>query len=217
MDYSPSSSSVHGILQARILERIAIPFSGDLPHPGIEPGSLVLADRFFTIWATRETQVFNLAMLLSYVILGILVNPSEPVSSSVVLRNQLTNVKFLSQYLSHHKHSLEMCLHDQSCPTVWSPMDCSLLGSPVYEVFPARIQEWIVISSSRRSSQPRDQTHVSCSSCIGRQILYHWATREAQLFITFHLILCPPSHQHMHTTPRGPHNKMEPFYTDHQP
>ena len=33
-------SSVHGILQARILECIAIPFSGDLPHPGIKPGSL---------------------------------------------------------------------------------------------------------------------------------------------------------------------------------
>ena len=30
---------VHGISQARILEQVAIPFSGDLPHPGIEPGS----------------------------------------------------------------------------------------------------------------------------------------------------------------------------------
>ena len=105
-------------------------------------------------------------MLLSYVILGILVNPSEPVSSSVVLRNELTNVKFLSQYLSHHKHSLEMCLHDQSCPTVCSPMDCSLLGSPVYEVFPARIQEWIAISSSRRSSQPRDQTQYPAAPAL---------------------------------------------------
>ena len=30
------------------------------------------------------------------------------------------------------------------------------------------------------SSQVRDQTHISCVSCIGRWILYHWATREAQ-------------------------------------
>ena len=29
------------------------------------------------------------------------------------------------------------------------------------------------------SSQPRDQICVSCASCLGRQILYHWATREA--------------------------------------
>ena len=29
--------------------------------------------------------------------------------------------------------------------------------------------------------QPRDQTYISCASCIGRQILYHYATREALL------------------------------------
>ena len=33
-------SSVHGILQARKLERVAFPFSRDLPDPGIEPGLL---------------------------------------------------------------------------------------------------------------------------------------------------------------------------------
>ena len=39
VDYSPTGSSVHGILQARILEWIAISFSRDLPDPGIEPRS----------------------------------------------------------------------------------------------------------------------------------------------------------------------------------
>ena len=42
MDCSPPGSSVHGISQARILEWVDIPFSGDLPDPGIEPGSLAL-------------------------------------------------------------------------------------------------------------------------------------------------------------------------------
>jgi len=37
MDYT-----VHGILQARILEWVAFPFSGDLPNPGIEPMSSIL-------------------------------------------------------------------------------------------------------------------------------------------------------------------------------
>ena len=37
MDCGPLGSSVHGILQARRLEWVAIPFSGDLPDPGIEP------------------------------------------------------------------------------------------------------------------------------------------------------------------------------------
>ena len=40
MDCSPPSSSLHGVLQARILEWVTISFSRDLPIPGIEPGSL---------------------------------------------------------------------------------------------------------------------------------------------------------------------------------
>ena len=42
MDCSPSDSSVHGILQARILEWVAMPSPGDLPDPQIEPGSLAV-------------------------------------------------------------------------------------------------------------------------------------------------------------------------------
>ena len=38
MDCRPPGSSVHRILQAGILECFAIPFSGDLPNPGIKPG-----------------------------------------------------------------------------------------------------------------------------------------------------------------------------------
>ena len=39
MDYSSPGPSVHGILQARIMEWVAVPSPGDLPDPGIEPGS----------------------------------------------------------------------------------------------------------------------------------------------------------------------------------
>ena len=39
MDYSPPDSSVHGILQARILEWLPCPPPGDLPNPEIEPVS----------------------------------------------------------------------------------------------------------------------------------------------------------------------------------
>ena len=42
MDCSPLGSSVHGILQAKILKWVAFPFSSDLPHPGIEPRSPAL-------------------------------------------------------------------------------------------------------------------------------------------------------------------------------
>ena len=49
MDNSPLGSSAHRIFQARILEWVAISFSGDLPDSGIEPGSPALqADSLLT-------------------------------------------------------------------------------------------------------------------------------------------------------------------------
>ena len=61
-------------------------------------------------------------------------------------------------------------------------MDCSLPGPSVCGILQARILEWVAISSSRGSSQPRGQTHTSCVSCIGRWVLYHWeASLVAQM------------------------------------
>ena len=40
-------------------------------------------------------------------------------------------------------------------------MDCSLSASPVHGIFQARILEWVAISSSRGSFQPRDPTYIS--------------------------------------------------------
>ena len=50
-------SSVHGIFQARILERVAMPFSRGSSLPRDRPWVSCIAVRFFTIWATREAQV----------------------------------------------------------------------------------------------------------------------------------------------------------------
>ena len=61
----------------------------------------------------------------------------------------------------------------QSCPTLCNPMDFSLPGSSVHGILQGRILEWASMSSSRGSSQARDQTHVSYVSCIRRQVLYH--------------------------------------------
>ena len=62
----------------------------------------------------------------------------------------------------------------QSCPTLCHPLDCSLPGSSVHGISQARVLEWVAISSSRGSSWPRDQTHVSYFSCFGWWVLYHW-------------------------------------------
>ena len=50
----------------------------------------------------------------------------------------------------------------QSCLTLCDPMDGNLPDSAVHGIFQARILEWAAISFSRGSSQPRDQTQVSC-------------------------------------------------------
>ena len=75
-----------------------------------------------------------------------------------------------------------MCGCMLSCSVLSSSLQCYGLqpspwtASSVHVIFRARILEWVAISSSRGSSLPRDQTHVSC---IGRQVLYHCATWEA--------------------------------------
>ena len=67
-----------------------------------------------------------------------------------------------------------VCLFSpRSCPTLCGPMDCSPPGPSVHGTSQARTLGWVAMPSSRRSSQPRDRTHVSYIFCIGRQVLYH--------------------------------------------
>ena len=65
------------------------------------------------------------------------------------------------------------CTITQLHLTLCDPMDCSPPGSSVPGILQARILEEVAIPFSRGSSQPKDQTCVSCISCIGRQIRYH--------------------------------------------
>ena len=100
----PPGSSVHGILQARILEWVAIPSSR----------ALQLNSFLCTI----------LCMLLS--------------------------------------HSVNWPSHSVTqCPTLCDSMDYSLPGSSVHGIFPARIPEWVAISSFKGSFRSKDWTHVS--------------------------------------------------------
>ena len=82
---------------------------------------------------------------------------------------------------------MNICVHDQSCPTLCDSMDCSPPGSSVHGILQARTLEWVAISYPRGSSQPRDWTRVSFVPY--RQILYHWATWEARMYIySFHIL-----------------------------
>ena len=54
----PRDYTVHGILQARILERVAFPFSRGYSQTRDQTQVSLIAGRFFTSWATREAQEY---------------------------------------------------------------------------------------------------------------------------------------------------------------
>ena len=60
-----------------------------------------------------------------------------------------------------------VCVRAQSCLTLCNPKDCSPPDSSVHGIFQAITLEWVAVSYSRGSTPPRNQTHVSCISCIG--------------------------------------------------
>ena len=64
----------------------------------------------------------------------------------------------------------------QSSPTFCDPVDCSPPGSSVHGILQERILEWTAIPFSRGSSQPRDQTQVSC---IAGRLFTIWATGKS--------------------------------------
>ena len=60
--------------------------------------------------------------------------------------------------------------HVQFFVTLWTVACQAILSMGILWT---RRLEWVAVPSSRGSSPPRDQTHISYVSCIGRQVLYH--------------------------------------------
>ena len=131
MDCSPSGSSVHGILQARILELIAMSSSRGSSWPRDWTQVSYVEGRFFTIWATRED------------IWERLLNSQPSARTAQVsiqcqkhiggqgFNNFLWSVS-THTYLSYGQFSSVA----QSCLTLCDPMDCSTPGFPVHHQLP---------------------------------------------------------------------------------
>ena len=142
MDCSPLGSSVHGLLQARILEWVAIPFSREYSWLRDWAQFSCVADRFFTIWATREV---HHAVALSWglglgssEVLFTHMSSTSGVGLSVLLCAQSLNRIWL---VVAHQASLSM---DFSRQEYWSglsfpsPGDLSYPGiKPMSLAFPA--------------------------------------------------------------------------------
>ena len=118
MGCSPPGSSIHGILQARILEWAAVPFSrGSSQHRDWTQVSGT-AGRFFTVWATMEAW----APWNHYC--SICVWWAYPAAATAAAKSL------------------------QSCPTLCDPIDGSTLGSAIPGILQARTLEWVAISFS---------------------------------------------------------------------
>ena len=63
---------------------------------------------------------------------------------------------FLQGWLNGLHPQSHTCVHAQSCLTLCNPMCCDLPGSSAHGIIPGRVLEWVAISSSGGSSQPRD-------------------------------------------------------------
>ena len=101
---------------------------------------------------------------------------------SKVMKSQELGYLFKISIQSWRIHSLCCCcLVAKSCSTLCDLMDYSPPDSSVHGIPNTWILELVAISSSRRSSWPRDQT---CISCIGRPILYQWATRKIPVYLS---------------------------------
>ena len=123
MDCSLTGSSVHGILQARILEWVFIPFSRGSCWPRDQTRVSHSTGRFFTVWVTRKSW-------------------EEYVTHSGKKEKKIEIPAAAAAAAAAAAKSL------QSCPTLCEPIEGSPPGSPIPGILQARTLEWVASSSS---------------------------------------------------------------------
>ena len=94
-------------------------------------------------------------------------------------KNTGVGCHFLRQYMKV-KNESEVT---QSCPTLCNPMDCSLPGSSVHEIFQARVLEWGAITSTRMIKFQNTDNTKCWQGCGATETLIHcwWEGKMAQL------------------------------------
>ena len=108
-----------------------------------------------------------------------------------------------------------MCVHVwscQSCLTLCDPLDCSRPGPCVHGDSPGKDTGMACHALFKGSGPPRDRTHASYISCIGRWVLYHWRhlgspkslTSWCSQHMCVHTARLAHSHGHAHTDTSHP-------------
>ena len=156
-DCSLPGSSVHGILQARILEWVAMPSSRG-SSTGIEPRSPTLqadSSQAEPPGKPKDTGVHSLCHLQR-------IFPTRELNWCLLHCRQILyqlsyqgSLNLLGTSLnSSGVEQLFIWISEvaQSCPTLSDPMDCSLLGSSIHGIFQAGVLEWVATAFSEWSA-----------------------------------------------------------------
>ena len=108
-----------------------------------------------------------------------------------------------------------VCVRAHTCSVTWlcltlcDSVDCSLPGSSVHGISQVRILEWVAISSTRRSSRPRDWTCISCVSCIAGGFFLYLLSHQGKPILLYLLI---PSPCFAHVPAPGIHHSILCFF-----
>ena len=158
MDCSPPGSSVHGILQARILEWVAIFFSRESSQPrnwtqGSNPGLLHCRQILYHLnhQGSPKREIELLTKHSESLFLNSLWSFFFFCNNWILSTWNLLPLRILQNNVYWTLSKWELL---QSCPTPYDPGDCSLPGSSVHVILQAGILEWVVMLFSGGSSPP---------------------------------------------------------------
>ena len=155
-DCSPPGSSDHGILQARILEWVATPFSRVSSRPRDGTQVSWIAGRFFAIWATGKPleEQYNVKKMVRVSTHALLLNlVGRILSDSLCFTTEITMCFFFSSVLIWFVFVFSRSVLSDSL----DPIDYSPPGSFIQGILWVRRLKWAAIPFSRGSSRPRDQ------------------------------------------------------------
>ena len=139
---------------------LPFPSPGDLPDPGIKPGSPALQGDALPSeppgkllswppWHIHTSVKVLVAQSCPSLCGPLNCSPPGPSVHGILQARTLEWVAISFSKRNYRKKESEVA---QSCPTLCDPMDCSLPGSSIHGIFQARVLEWVAVSFSRGSS-----------------------------------------------------------------
>ena len=195
----PVDYTVHGILQARILEWVAVPFSRAPSQPRDRTQVSCIAGGFFTSWATREAQIGK-GVPHSCILSPCLFNSyAEYIMRNAGLEEAQAGIKIAGRNINNLRYADDTTLKAenkeelksllkvqfsevvQSCPTLCDPINRSTPGLPVHHQLPEFTQthvHWVgdAIQPSHPLSSPSPTFNLS-----QHQGLFQWVSSSHQV------------------------------------